>query len=155
MTSTVGDTKEIRALTVFDSIPAGCILQAVTDDSCDPHLRVGEFAIVDTKDREPQHGELYVLGHRNVYDELRCSIHQVRTTIERDFRYRKWQAWWYGPLVLVRLPAKGHATMDAAMQRPLRMVLTEGPMLLTGIRQKIVGRVVGIFESLAVDAGAA
>lgn len=139
--------KSIRALTVFDNIPAACFLQAVTDDSCDPHLRVGEFALVDTKDREPQHGELYVMGHRNVCDELRCSIHQVRTTIERDIRYRKWQAWWYGPLVPAAFPSKGHATMDAALQHPLRMVLTEGPMLLTGIRQKIVGRVVGIYEA--------
>jgi hypothetical protein len=141
------DMTEIRALTVFESMPAGCILQAVTDDSCDPHLRVGEFALVDTTDREPQHGELYVMGHKNIYDELRCSIHQVRATIERDIRYRKYQAWWYGPLVPAAFPAKGHITMEAAMQRPLRMVLTEGPMILKGIREKIVGRVIGIYEA--------
>jgi hypothetical protein len=139
---------EIRALTVFDSIPTGCTVLTVADDSCDPHLRVGEFALVDTMDREPQHGELYVIGNKNVYDELRCSIYQVRTTIERDIRYRKWQAWWYGPLVPAALPAKGHSTMEAAMQRPLRMVLTEGPMTVKGIREKIVGRVVGIYEAV-------
>src|ERR1700719_3914213 len=51
----------LRALTLFDHVPEGCILQPVTDDDSAPHLRVGEFAIVDTTDTEPQHGEVYLV----------------------------------------------------------------------------------------------
>jgi hypothetical protein len=141
------DMTEIRALTVFDSIPVACILQIITDNTCDPHLRVGEFAVIDPSDREPQQGELYLVGNKNIYDELRCKIYQVRSKVLRDERSREWQAWWYGPLIPEALPAKGHATAEAAMLKPLRFVLSEGPMLLTGIRQKIVGRVIGIFEA--------
>lgn len=32
------------------------------DDKSDPHLRLGEIAVVDKRDREPQHGaEVYVI----------------------------------------------------------------------------------------------
>jgi hypothetical protein len=51
----------IRALTMYDHVPAGCILHPVTNDDSAPHLRAGEFAIVDTTDTEPQHGELYLV----------------------------------------------------------------------------------------------
>ena len=139
--------KETRALTVFDSIPAGCILLPVSDESCDPHLRVGEFALIDTQDREPQHGELYVIGNKNIYDEMRYRICQVRAKTERDVRSRRWQAWYYGPLVPAAFPAKGYWTLEAAALQPLRLGLTEGPMLLTGTRQKISGRVIGIYEA--------
>jgi hypothetical protein len=33
------------------------------------------------------------------------------------------------------------------MQQPLRYVLSEGPMTLKGVQEKIVGRVVGIYEA--------
>ena len=49
----------LRALTMYDHVPGGCILQQVTDDDSAPHLRAGEFAIVDTTDTwPPQHGSL-------------------------------------------------------------------------------------------------
>jgi hypothetical protein len=51
----------IRALTMYNHIPAGCILQPVADNDSAPHLRAGEFAIVDTTDTEPQHGEVYLV----------------------------------------------------------------------------------------------
>jgi hypothetical protein len=52
-------------------------------------------------------------------------------------------------LVPAAFPAKGHITMEAAMQRPLRITLTEGPMILRGIREEIVGRVVGVYQAKA------
>jgi hypothetical protein len=36
-------------------------LQPITDDDSAPHLRVGEFAVVDTSDTDPQHGEVYMV----------------------------------------------------------------------------------------------
>ena len=52
---------EYRALMVYDHVPAGCTLQLVGDEESAPHLRPGEFAVVDTEDTEPQNGELYLI----------------------------------------------------------------------------------------------
>jgi hypothetical protein len=51
----------LRALEVMQSAPLGCILQAVTSGDTEPHLHCGEFAIIDTTDREPIIGELYII----------------------------------------------------------------------------------------------
>jgi hypothetical protein len=52
-------------LEVMQSAPPGCFLQAVTSGDTEPHLHCGEFAIVDTADREPIIGELYVIEHNS------------------------------------------------------------------------------------------
>jgi len=51
----------LRALTMYDAIPAGHIGVLVENGAFEPHLHAGEFAIVDTSDKERQVGELYVL----------------------------------------------------------------------------------------------
>ena len=50
----------IRALTLFESLPPQHVTFRVDDDGSDPHLRSGEYAVVDTTDRELQPGELYL-----------------------------------------------------------------------------------------------
>ena len=52
---------EYRALQVFDHIPPGCKGVLVTNDRFAPHLRCGEFAVVDTADKIEQIGEIYLL----------------------------------------------------------------------------------------------
>ncbi len=52
---------EFRALTLHDVVPAGHIAVPVLRDDWAPHLRPGEFAIIDVSDAEPQPGELYGL----------------------------------------------------------------------------------------------
>jgi hypothetical protein len=41
--------------------PGRLYLAAGADNDSAPHLRAGEFAIVDTTDTEPQHGEVYLV----------------------------------------------------------------------------------------------
>lgn len=53
---------EYRALMMFDQLPPGCIAFPCTDESSLPHIRPGEFVVVDTTDRTPRHGELYVIA---------------------------------------------------------------------------------------------
>ena len=57
--------KELRALTMFDHVPTGCILQPVTNDDSAPHIRAGEFAVIDTADTAPQNGEVYLIRWLN------------------------------------------------------------------------------------------
>lgn len=52
----------LRALLVYDTLPAGCIAHTVTKDDLGPHLRPGEFAIIDPADRDPVRGELYLVA---------------------------------------------------------------------------------------------
>jgi hypothetical protein len=50
----------LRALEVMRSVPAGCIAFPIADERSIPHLRLGEFAVIDKRDRDPIVGELYL-----------------------------------------------------------------------------------------------
>lgn len=52
---------ELRALMLFDRVPAGCTTFLCTDRSSLPHVRPGEYVIIDPNDRKPRHGELFVI----------------------------------------------------------------------------------------------
>jgi len=66
--------QELRALTMFADVPPQHITFPVANQYAMPHLKPGEFAIVDTTDRTPQHGELYVIeysrGSLGTYREI-------------------------------------------------------------------------------------
>jgi hypothetical protein len=53
--------RELRALDTFDIVPAGHFALPVTGSEWAPHLRPGEFAVIDTTDTAPQIGELFAL----------------------------------------------------------------------------------------------
>jgi hypothetical protein len=129
-------TKEYRALEVITQVPEGCMLFPVMDDNSDPHLRRGEIAVVDTADREPQHGEVYVIqwssGHR-------C-ITQLVGPGFTGFSPAEKDHWWTGPLTR-RESVPGHGD--------LRMI--DGPRSKEAMRKALVGRVVGLVQSLAIE----
>ena len=62
--------REYRAFELMDALPAGCIAFPVVNHDSGQHLRPGEFAVVDTADKEPRHLDVYVIqwngGRRNV-----------------------------------------------------------------------------------------
>ncbi len=62
MTASPAPAPILRALPTLDALPTGAIAQPVADT---PPRRPapGEFAVVDTTDREPIHGELYVIRY--------------------------------------------------------------------------------------------
>src|ERR1700761_4046846 len=49
----------LRALTMFDVLPKEHVTFLVTEGGAEPHLRRSEYAVIDTTDRDLQHGELY------------------------------------------------------------------------------------------------
>ncbi|WP_230629336.1 S24/S26 family peptidase [Sphingomonas sp. Leaf37] len=51
----------LRSFIVYDRLPAGCLAYPVTDEANAPHLRPGDIAIIDTADREPANGDLFVI----------------------------------------------------------------------------------------------
>jgi hypothetical protein len=56
-------TSPIRALTYFESLPPHHKTFHVGDDDSAPHLKPGEFAVIDTSDTEPQRGEIYLIQY--------------------------------------------------------------------------------------------
>jgi hypothetical protein len=128
--------KEYRALEQMTHIPAGCALFPVMDDDSDPHLRWGEIAIVDTADREPQHGEVYVIQ----WSSGRRCITQLIGPGFSGFSPPEKDHWWTGALTH-REYVPGHGE--------LRMI--DGPRSKASVRKDLIGRVIGIFESLPIE----
>jgi hypothetical protein len=133
---------ELRALTCFDSLPNGCGTFHVAGDGSEPHLHVGEYAVVDVLDCEPQHGELYVL--QSEYGERRRRLCCVRE--DQGVKSGRWQIgndpsvqyWWAGDIRGFRQTSK---RIDGSI--PVFAGLSDGPYSTEHLRSKLVGRVVG------------
>ena len=61
MTALALPQPEYRALMLLDQIPDNCTTFLCTNASSLPHVRPGEVVIVDTSDRQPSSGELFVI----------------------------------------------------------------------------------------------
>ncbi|AWN47144.1 hypothetical protein DK419_13155 [Methylobacterium terrae] len=135
---------ELRALPLFDSLPAGCIAHPVADNEAAPHLRLGEFAVIDTVDRDPIHGELFVIRYRSpVYDLgyrdriVQTNLRVYRSPAGEDVR------WWACPYQRPRSLDELHQWLNEG-----RMVgLSDGPYCPGMLEEKLVGRVVGLLAS--------
>lgn len=133
--------QEFRALTPFKSLPPAHKTFLVTRDGAEPHLNVGEYAVVDTTDREIQHGELYLIqwtgGAR-----LRQIVH-VRAEREKLGAGRKRKLiWWVGDLRGFR--KIGDVGMGGS---PVFVGVSDGPYLTDYLRSKLIGRIVGFAAS--------
>ncbi|WP_155931835.1 hypothetical protein [Methylopila sp. 73B] len=123
-------TAEYRALTLYSEPPAGCIVFPITREGFEPHLRLGEIAIVDKSDKDLVNGELYVVGVRSpmVPDGVAKHLAQVWAREYRGLDGEPFTGWWWGDL-----------------NREGRLRLSEGPMLAEGLARMIVGRVIGLY----------
>jgi len=137
---------EIRALTVFDHVPAGCILRLVTDDDSDPHLRAGEFAVIDTTDREPQHGELYEIRWLRGDTSIVQAISRMFNNSQRGMCL----GWWTRTL--------RRDDFDAEMAKPIprgtirqisHRAMIDGPRYTETFKEALIGRVIGIYQAAA------
>jgi len=128
---------EYRALKVFDKLPPGCWLLAVPNDDSHPHLRCAEFAVVDTNDREPARGELFVIRYNGGTPRERLAIVMLFAR-ECQYSSSKFTGWWSGSLCeRQRLP-------DGT---PSRYV--DGPLLVDAMRER---RVIGVWGPVALPA---
>lgn len=129
--------REYRALEMFTVIPPGCALFPVLDGRHHPHLRYSEIAVVDLNDCEPQHGEAFVIewsgGKRAITQVLKNAFgDKGKGAHEPD-------TWWTSSLgELQQIPGHG-------LNR-----IVDGPKYYEGMRSQLIGRVIGIFESIPV-----
>jgi hypothetical protein len=91
-----------RALTPFKRLPQAHKTFLVPDDASAPHLMPGEYAVVDTTDRDPQNGELFLIQH----EKGRREIVQARSRYTRisgiGEAWRPELVWWVADLRGVR-----------------------------------------------------
>jgi hypothetical protein len=149
---------ELRALLLLDTLPAGCITYLVPDSSFAPHLREGEFAVVDTADVEPVPGEFFVIaygddrvsaGYRFDLVEPICrKVNYCQANAAGSRAYWTDRAGEGEPRACWHVLHEASAHVRAARAMGLRPNrLTEGPFTTEHLRSKLIGRVVGIYQA--------
>lgn len=68
------ETSELRALEVFSDVPRGCFLFMQQDRSSEPHVHVGESAVIDPRDTEVINGEAYLIEWQNSGGRAICQV---------------------------------------------------------------------------------
>jgi hypothetical protein len=130
---------ELRALTLFDALPDHHSTFLVDDDGSEPHLRRNEYAVVDTTDRSPAHGELYLVQFSK---EGQRHIKQLKADqIHFDDNDEPSLAWWVTDLRGLR------QTKERIDGMPIFAGLSEGPYEGDGISSVLIGRIVGYAHS--------
>jgi hypothetical protein len=135
--STPASPQPIRALTLFETLPPGHKTFRVPDDGSSPHLKEREFAVIDTTDREPQHGELFLMQtpggtrHRRIV-QVSAGLCQITRTGPKN------QVWWLGDLA-------GFRRVGAHSGIPLFAGMSDGPYDAAEpyLQTQFIGRVVG------------
>jgi hypothetical protein len=126
----------IRALTIFESLPPGHSTLRITDDASAPHLKAGEYAVIDTADRELQAGELYLIQ----YSSGRHVV-QIRTGHITTDSGRRHLVWWASDLAGYR------QTDEKIFGLPVFAGMSDGPYSPGLLKKKLLGRVVGYAET--------
>ena len=139
-------TKELRAFEIFSSVPEGCRLELITDSYNSPHLRQGEFAVVDPRDREFVDGEVYVIGWPGGGRKPR-SICQVRRRMHRRSPDGVMTPGiWFCPLCRPVFKANGQVDWNEPV------FLSDGPLNPKYLPEYIIAKVIGVYQSPEVGA---
>lgn len=143
-----------RLFPVLETVPDGCITHFVADNAHYPHLRAGDWAVVDTANREIESGAVFLL------DQMRCKtlwqINQVGPEWAKQIPQKDERVYWLNPLnkktfeEALRESQYGDCpTVDTPLGPApiLDTYLSDGPIRESGLRESIVGRVVGVYQS--------
>ena len=138
-------SEELRALFAYNELPAGCIAYLVAEDDLSPHLRPGEFAIVDPADCEPVRGELFLVAwDRRALNpdgtERLALVQAFQRNHECDGK--PFTAWWVGSMRNRLSPEM--TTCLVAQGRWDRLGWSNGPYCSGILERQIRGRVVGV-----------
>ena len=125
---------ELRAYVSFDRLPPNCIAFVVQNEESFPHLRPGEIAIVDTEQRDPVRNELFLVEYGRSSRPCRC-VAELWTRQHRNSD-GEFTGWWSGAYARRREAVFG------------RRIACDGPLLEQDMKDVVLGRVVGILESI-------
>jgi hypothetical protein len=136
----------LRALTFFQTLPPGHKTFLVDDGSSAPHLKPGEFAVIDTADTELQKGEVYLIQYESGRRSRRLVQIGIGTIGTNSGRSQT--VWWASDLA-------GFRQVDTMVDSMLGSIpvfsgLSDGPYRAQALRRKLLGRVVGYSETGAL-----
>lgn len=127
---------DLRSFIVMDQLPPSCVSYEVESNEVTPHLRTGDFAVIDTSDREPVNGELYLIewqsGRRQLVEVRRFARPECLAGWDGVTEY--WSFCWWKSVHDLR----GN---DVDMPR-----WQDGPYRTECATSRIVGQVVGIYQ---------
>jgi hypothetical protein len=131
----------IRALTYYASLPPAHCTLLVRDDASAPHLKVGEYAVIDTTDCELQKGELYAIEYGGVGEQQRRIIQIRAGHIWSHPSGRRESVWWVDELAGFR------RTNETIGGIPVFAGMSDGPYSARQMKKRLVGRVVGYADA--------
>lgn len=128
-------------LPVLDHLCPGCVLHPVADDTAAPHLLAGEFAVVDTRDRAPIDGALFVIEYAPDTPRARRAVVEL---IRRDHSGsgRSFDGWWSGE---PGRPKSGDE-IEGCLARGVVIAALDGPRTADAITAALRGRVIGVYD---------
>ncbi len=144
---------ELRALMMLPTIPPGHMTFPVEDDAFYPHLRRGEFAVVDLADHQPAQRELFLISFSDPRVESGLAFALCQMVGRPRFRMPG-GGWVQQPEAGAELatcwmarhwiPPADPRDREAAL-RSGRLGTSEGPFTTEHAAEKLVGRVVGVW----------
>lgn len=129
----------LRSFIVYDRLPENCIAFEVPDNKALPHLRAGDFVVIDPSDREPAMGELFAITWKSSFDQN----WQIAQTDPWPIPSRPdldGERWGVGAVAAEDLVS----VCGKPMGRALRW--SDGPYPADYVREICHGKVVGIYE---------
>ena len=128
----------LRSFIVYDEVPDNCVIHEVRDDGVAPHFVRGEFALADIEDRTPINDELFLI-------QWNSGDREVALLKKRTFNF-------WDPKTQTSAPGEGWmivtksfmVTLGTGERESVRWA--DGPYDEEHLMEKIVGRVVGIYE---------
>lgn len=148
MNALLNRPQQHNTLNVYRTLPPHCIAFEVTDRHSLPFIEPGEVVVVDTEDRTPRVGDIYVIewigGRRNVSQarhsaaawqkagcDLRWHVGSMRTTAPAEF-----EGW---------LAAAAEANRKGMVPQWCGG-WAEGPFSFDHLQSKLVGAVIGLYK---------
>lgn len=131
-----------RALPLFQSLEPNLKTFRVDDNGSEPHIRFGEYAVVDPTDRDPTHDELFIIQYDG--GERRRHVVHVRSSYVNITGpgAADTLVYWVSDLAGFRQVSRSELGGI-----PVFAGLSDGPYTSEHLKQKLIGRVVGIAKS--------
>ncbi len=125
-----------HAFPMFKTVPLGCTVWLVNGREHEPVMKPGEWAVIDTTDRDIEFGELYLV--RQYSGPIVWQVCQNGLARPDGGR----------PCAMLR-PVAGHYRTIEEVHRAFRtgrVFTSDGPIYLEYLQEQIIGRVIGMFQ---------
>jgi len=129
---------ELRAYPLLDTIPLGHFAMKMEDTRMEPHIYLGECAVIDTGAREIEWGEVHLV----MQSDGPILWHIIKPPAFLNLKDP------CGYLTVLNKPRwiRGpEGRLETDFSRPVH--ISDGAMYLHALEPRILGRVVGIYET--------